>query len=347
MNSLAVVLKRFGVEVAEEECAQLEIGLINTTFEVGGAYILQRLHPIFTGEVNCDIDALVKPLTTAGVPVPSVVRTKSGKLWVELSGEGEADGVWRMLTRLPGRSVSHVKSPKQARSAGVMLERFHRALLETMHEFAFVRAGAHDTPKHMETLRAVIEGNQGHRLEGEVSKVGVEIMAQWDSWGWVPKLPSRIIHGDPKINNFLFAEDEETVTGVVDLDTMAWSSVDVELGDAVRSWCSTGDESCGEVGCDLDLFEAAMAGYLARGRAWLTPAELMSLPAAAERICLELASRFAADALNECYFRWDPDIAPTWGEHNLLRAKIQLSLAKDLAKKRGEMGSRLARLLRV
>ncbi|MBL8945157.1 MAG: hypothetical protein JNK45_18470, partial [Myxococcales bacterium] len=41
---------------------------------------------------------------------------------------------------------------------------------------------------------------------------------------------------------------------------------------------------------------------------------------------LELAARFAADALRERYFGWDASRFPARGEHNLVRAKGQWSL---------------------
>jgi hypothetical protein len=56
-----------------------------------------------------------------------------------------------------------------------------------------------------------------------------------------------------------------------------------------------------------------------------------------ERITLELAARFGADALNECYFGWDPALAPARGEHNLMRAENQLTLARCIGKLRSEL----------
>ena len=45
-----------------------------------------------------------------------------------------------------------------------------------------------------------------------------------------------------------------------------------------------------------------------------------------EWVSLELAARFAADALLESYFGWDARRFPGRGEHNLVRAQGQLSL---------------------
>ena len=48
------------------------------------------------------------------------------------------------------------------------------------------------------------------------------------------------------------------------------------------------------------------------------------------QICLELACRFAADALNENYFGWDPTRYPGRGEHNLARAGAMSDLLRDV-----------------
>ena len=52
-----------------------------------------------------------------------------------------------------------------------------------------------------------------------------------------------------------------------------------------------------------------------------------SLADAIPNIALELAARFARDALEERYFAWDADaFAHAW-QHNLQRARGQISLA--------------------
>ena len=314
-------------------------------FRLGDHAILQRLHPIFRPEVNRDIHALTPLLQAAAVPVPSVVPTRDGRLWVELRDtHPDLDGVWRALTLLPGRTFTQITSPAQARAAGATLERFHRALLTSDHAFAFTRPGAHDTHRHMATLSQAQHDHPHHRLKDDLAPLADALRAQWEAWGDPPALPPRIIHGDPKISNFLF-RDDHAVSGVVDLDTMAWSSVDVELGDALRSWCSTASESADRARFDLDIFEHALSGYLEQGRDWLTDAEIASLPAAAERICLELAARFAADTLHESYFRWDPDAAPSPGHHNLARTRNQLLLAQDIERKRPDLERRLQKIL--
>ena len=314
-------------------------GLINATWLVGPDHVLQRLHPIFAAEVCLDIAALTPRLTASGVPVPHLVPTASGALWVE------RDGVWRVLTRLPGRNAAGAGTLGQIHSAARALADFHGALAGVEHRFAFARLGIHDTPAHMARLADAVAEHRDHRLAHRVAPLADAILEAWNGWEPAPGLPTRLGHGDPKLANFLFEGD--AVTGVIDLDTLGHTTLDAELGDALRSWCSTTDESAPGPRFSTDRYAAALAGYLPRARPWLDPRELAVLPRAAERVALELASRFAADALHERYFGWDPALAPTRGEHNLLRAENQLALARDARAERGALEDATAAALRA
>ena len=59
-------------------------------------------------------------------------------------------------------------------------------------------------------------------------------------------------------------------------------------------------------------------------------------------ISLELAARFAADALNESYFGWNPERFAGRGEHNLVRARGQLSLHRAFVETRPKRARLLA-----
>ena len=69
----------------------------------------------------------------------------------------------------------------------------------------------------------------------------------------------------------------------------------------------------------------------------LTAAERRALPAGLETIALELSARFCADALRESYFGWDSARFGSRGEHNLVRARSQLSLAASVRRQRGAL----------
>ena len=155
----------------------------------------------------------------------------------------------------------------------------------------------------------------------------------------LPTEPQRIIHGDLKISNLLFSEDLTEALALLDLDTMARSTLPIELGDALRSWCNPGGEDVGAVTFEAEYFRAALEGYAKEARGFLTQDERDALVLGALTISLELSARFCADALNESYFGWDKTRFASRSEHNLVRAQSQLLLARSIDDQRGVLES--------
>ncbi|MCP4808304.1 MAG: phosphotransferase [Proteobacteria bacterium] len=317
--------------LSAEPLAPLTGGLINTTFTVGSppVAVLQQVNPIFPPEVNEDIEAVTQHLRMSGMPTPSLVRTGDGQLCVP----GPA-GAWRVLTWVPGQTWHKLTSPKQAAAAGRLVARWHRATLDLVHDFRFSRPLAHHTPHHMDMLRTALDTHADHRLRDDVAPLAEELLTAWETWDGTLDQPTRISHGDLKISNLRFDADADGIC-LLDLDTMGQLPLSVELGDAWRSWCNPSAEDAAETAFSLELFEASARAYL---EVWpVDAAERVHLAGGCERICLELAARFAADALNESYFGWNPDVAATRGDHNLLRARGQLALGLSAAEHRSEM----------
>jgi len=188
----------------------------------------------------------------------------------------------------------------------------------------------------MAALGRALEEHREHRLYDTVSALAADILGRYGECKQRRNLAHRVIHGDLKISNVRFAGSKAHC--LIDLDTMARDMLDVELGDAMRSWCNPAAEDAEETAFDLGVFEAAMYGYAEgtqRGPG-LTRDEWESIVPGIERIALELASRFARDALEESYFGWNPRFG-SLGDHNVLRARGQLALARSVRAQRKEM----------
>jgi Ser/Thr protein kinase RdoA (MazF antagonist) len=308
-------------------------GLINQTYLIEDGTplgILQRLNTdIFSPLVHEDIEAITSHLSTRGIPTPRLIRTNKEQLWhQEPTGE-----VWRAMNFLGNRTIERLDSTIDASKAGELVGKFHGALNGFEWAFKSVRAGAHDTPAHMAKLTSVLREHPNHRLWQEVATLSDVILKGWDTWEGPTTLPTRVIHGDLKISNIRFLNQEALC--LIDLDTLAYGSLDIDLGDAMRSWCNPIAENSAETTFDIDIFESAMTGY-ALGAKTHPPSktEWESIISGTERICWELASRFAWDALAECYFGFDNSFGGR-GEHNLLRAQGQACLAASVKAQRG------------
>lgn len=314
----------------DEGAEPVSVGWINRTFVArrgGERLIVQRLHPVFAGEVNLDIDAITTHLAGAGLTTPRLVRAEDGRAFVV------AGGVWRALTYVDGRTVRAFDAA-HARAAAALVARFHLALSGLEHEFAFTRPGAHDTPAHLAKLERLREAGRAHPRAAEIEPVVEAILERGRALPDLGGLPARIVHGDLKATNFLFAEDGPSAIALVDLDTLAFGTIAVELGDALRSWCNPTDESDPAARFDAEIFRAAVEGYAEGAPSLLSREEALAIVPGVETIAVELASRFAADVYEDRYFGFDGARFATRQDHNLARARAQLSLAESVSAQR-------------
>ena len=314
------VLASWGLQGAR--CTRVTSGWINATFFVaqdraGAARrVLQRLNPVFGAEVNEDIEAITAHLAAAGLITPRLLRTAAGALHCE-----DAQGaVWRLMSFVAGETLERADSAERCRAAGALVGRFHGALWDCEHVFAHRRLGIHDTARHMAALEQALSAHTDHRLYEAAAPLGAAILGLGAGLTLPRGLPRRVVHGDLKLTNILFAPGSSTkAVCLIDLDTLARMPLPLELGDALRSWCCPLGEDV-EGSLELGFFEAGVAGYAAGIGGRVPAAERAAIPGAVQLIACELAARFCADALEERYFGWDRQRFGSAGEHNLQRA---------------------------
>ena len=302
-------------------------GLINQTYSIDDCWILQHVHSIFGPQVNEDIAALSAILQGRGVPVPLMCRSGEGTYYVLGEHYGLTEGPWRIMTKLEGTTHHFVQNIEQIRALTRMISAFHRALDGCRYEFNHTRPGVHDFERHYKALERAVDEHKDHRLYTQVRDLFEKIqhLSKYIQYNNVMLCTDlRIIHGDPKISNFLFEDDR--ITGVVDLDTMARSRAAFEVGDAIRSWCNPCKEDV-EPAYNREYAREVMGLYLEETKC-LSRAERASLMHAAPFITLELSMRFAKDALCEDYFGFNPDIGH--GEHSLMRAGAMYQLCTQM-----------------
>ncbi len=147
------------------------------------------------------------------------------------------------------------------------------------------------------------------------------------------KLPKVLIHGDTKLDNFLFSIHTGKAIALVDLDTIMPYTWLADWGDMVRSLVNVSGEreqDLEKVQVDMDVLRAAARGFLRSSRGIRTEeAELMT--DAIQILSLELGVRFLADYLRgNSYFKLSPK--DPW-DLNKIRAMVQFSLFEQLRKK--------------
>jgi Ser/Thr protein kinase RdoA (MazF antagonist) len=325
---------------------RLGAGLINRSYLLsradGARAVLQAVSPIFSPAIHANIVAVTERLAAAGLVTPRLLPARDGRPYLLAPG----GTVWRLQTHIDGVTFDVVADAAQARAAGALVGRFHAAVEGLDHAFTGMRVGVHDTPHHLARLDEAVAAHAGHRLLAEVRPLARAIRAGAAALAPLPALAPRVCHGDLKFNNILFAgahpPDDARAVALIDLDTVGPLPLAYELGDAWRSWCNRAGEDDVNAALDLEIMSASLDGYRAGLRRALRADERRALVLGVEWVSLELAARFAADALAESYFGWNASRFPGRGEHNLVRARGQWSLHQALVATRAARSAMLA-----
>jgi aminoglycoside phosphotransferase (APT) family kinase protein len=142
------------------------------------------------------------------------------------------------------------------------------------------------------------------------------------------KVPTRIVHGDTKLNNVLFCTETDRPVCVVDLDTCmpGWSLFD--FGDLVRftaATCVEDETDLDTAGMDPELYRALVDGYLDGSGDTLGEDEVALMPDAARLVTLTVGMRFLTDHLaGDVYFKVARE------RHNLDRARVQFRIVESM-----------------
>lgn len=326
------------------EARPLGRGLINDTFLVATDsplrphVVLQRINRRVFPEPRLlmeNLRALLSHNRAAGagcgLVFPDLIPARvGGDIYHDAAGDA-----WRMLGYIErSRTLYTLERTGQAEALGAALGDFHalaRSLsVDRMH---VTRPGFHNTPLYYQRfeLAAVstcpVPGSDVEFcLQFARARAGtVHELERARSEG---NLPVRIVHGDPKLDNFLFDESSDRVIGLIDLDTVQPGLVHYDVGDCLRS-CANPAGECpddpAQARFDLEIAGAILRTYLTTTRGFLTPAELRLLPAAIRLIPFELGLRFLTD-----YLQGDRYFKIQWPGQNLHKARTQFRLAADV-----------------
>ncbi|CAM3654984.1 phosphotransferase enzyme family protein [Erysipelothrix urinaevulpis] len=200
-------------------------------------------------------------------------------------------------------------------------------LVETIPDF-------HNTPKRYQRLMDVIN-QKPERLEKAQQEIEFIIEREEfthlviDAYenGLIKK---RVTHNDTKLNNVMIDPKTNKAICVIDLDTVMPGFVSDDFGDSIRFGCNTGledEQDLSQVKFDIELYKIYLKGYMESLDDILTKEEIRLLPVGAKMMTLENAIRFTTDFLEgDVYFKTNYD------EHNLVRARTQIKLIKEMEK---------------
>ena len=290
---------------------KLENGLVNESYLLHtnrGNFIAQALNGrLWDERVIEDYCSVQQYLRTNNLFVPVLLATSQGKYGYNLRGT-----LWRVFEYVPHDPLVTITT-SHAAEAGAMLGRFHALMACSKFTPSFTLADFHDTPVIRERLLATAQLSHYKEKATKVRKE-LSFLEKTLEHHYLPKYTQKIvIHGDPKLNNFLFKDGKAST--LLDLDTMMVASPLLDIGDALRSWCRRKPATAEFL---PDIFEAAFRGYCSTAPFQYT---LQGVKSATGLITLELAARYLTEYFKESYFSHNASKYATPAEQNITRCR--------------------------
>jgi Ser/Thr protein kinase RdoA (MazF antagonist) len=316
-------------------------GNINDTFLVSsaaGPFVLQRINRQVFPEPLRVINNFAKitghlnerqKLSDNRFRTARPVLTLTGALFFRDS-EGE---YWRGQTYLAHTSCQVVANQGQAFQIGQTLARFHFLVADlNILSFEDPLPGFHNLSRYLQEYdrlptktaqeASAAESYCFAHIDG--MRIRATILEDAKRAGI---LTVQAIHGDPKIDNFLF-DHQGLADGMLDLDTVGAGIVHYDLGDCLRSCCNRGGESGTDgmkVTFDTEICRAILAGYFSLPQPLLSAGQCAYVFDGVLAITFELGLRFFTDHLRgNIYFK------VRYNGENLVRAERQFRLAEDI-----------------
>lgn len=347
-DQLKRVCRAFRIEGQWVSYEEISVGNINHTYKVNfirpdgqpKSYIVQKVNTyVYKNPIQVmeNIDRVTEHIRAKkpGQTALHFHHTIDRKTYFQ-----DTDGFWRLFNYIPSDSCVDMDLDT-IHNAGEAFGEFQMQLsdfdpaqlYETILNF-------HNTPWRYEKLEEDVKADP----LGRVAQVREElaylrsirdkacVLTNLYRQG---ALPLRVTHNDTKINNVLFDQETKRALVVIDLDTVMPGVVGHDFGDAIRFAANFVEEDCPQpekAGVDLEVFEAFTDGFLKNTAAALTRTEIDTLAQSCLALTAELSVRFLDD-----YIQGDPYFKINYPEHNLVRSRCQIALAKDMERRMDAM----------
>lgn len=348
-NKLAEICKAFRIEGTYVGHEVIQVGNVNKTYEV--RFILPDGKPKSFLLQNVNTYAFRQPvelMDNIDKVTEHIRQKKPGQIALHFHHTADrktyvidGDNFWRMTNYIRSVTYSATRSKKILSNAGRAFGEFQMQLsdfdssqlFETIPNF-------HDTRKRYDKLIADAKEDPKDRVQEVQEELDYLLSVQDLACKLTDmknrgELPIRVTHNDTKINNVLFRPEDDSALVVVDLDTVMPGLVGHDFGDAIRFVANREAEDSANldnVGIDMDIFKAFAEGFLEMTAQTLTTNEIDTLALSCFVLAVELSTRFLDD-----YILGDPYFKIDYPEHNLVRTRCQIALAKDMLRRMDEM----------
>lgn len=341
------ILSAYGLVMGECRIQAFGSGLINATWKVSHAdknYILQRINhqvfkqPALIAQNISVIGHYLEKHHPEYFFVQPVLTTDKQDMVVTPEGE------YYRLQPFVANSHSYdvVNSEQLAYEAARQFGRFTRLLsgIDT-NEIQVTLPDFHNlTLRYAQFEQAVKQGNPTRIAEAgqdiNIIRRYKFLTEIFTSIQHSPYFKIRVMHHDTKISNVLFDADNKGIC-VIDLDTVMPGYFISDFGDMMRTYLSPASEEetdLSKVKVRKEYYTAIVNGYLSEMKDELSVTEQAHLVYAGQFMVYMQAIRFLTD-----YFNNDVYYGAKYEQHNLLRARNQLSLLESITQQEQTLSS--------
>ena len=329
----------------------LNSGLINNTYLVEHLYdgikskfILQRLsnifesheilnmnHKLITNHMNKKINSKYFDFAENRWEVPNLIKCNANNLFV-FPFESH---FWRAMVYVDAAfSTDFLENEVMAYQTGLGLAKFHLFCSDfDSSELGTSVKNFHNTKYYLDQYITTIKNYNFLTLDDKMRiRVQDLIYCLSNHIKYVEYLllslkkesiDQCIIHGDPKLSNFLFDIQYKYVVSLIDLDTVSPGFLLSDLADCIRSICNLAGEDPEikeNVHFDINYCKSFIKGYSSINNRYLK-CSFNLLPQFIYLIIFELTIRFFTDFLqSNKYFKIK------YVNHNLFKAEVQYRL---------------------
>ncbi|MEN8189770.1 MAG: aminoglycoside phosphotransferase family protein [Thermodesulfobacteriota bacterium] len=307
-------------------------------------FVLQRINADVFGEplvIMANLEQLCRHLQEKqatghyGLIPPQLLTSRQGLNYFQ----DENGHLWRASTYVENsRTCKQIENPSQAASLGRSLAHFHLALADLETNLLRVPLpGFHHLPGYLQQYDRAQSVSQVtnnpdetycrdiikcYRPRGDLFEKGLKN----------GHFSTMLVHGDPKVENFLFDDRENNVVAIIDLDTTGPGLLNHDIGDCLRSASNPTDEAGENIRLNLDRCEVIIRSYLDEAGTLIDRTTRDHIFDGFELICFELGLRFFTDHLEGShYFKTSDPL------ENLGRSTTQFRLLEAVSAKEGKI----------
>jgi thiamine kinase-like enzyme len=326
------IFSNFGLKESIFSVKSVESGLINSTFVLNSktnSYILQS--------ININVFPNYKKGLENILSIGNWLKKKNYPYSFPLPIKGEylkvKNEVWRLMPFVKNSiSYNRVSSLVQVKSASICLGEFYHYLsdfntknlsitLPNFHNGEFIIKKFEEALKNDDRERFLL----AKPIINEIFKK-LPLLKKWDKV--CNSLPTRVVHYDTKINNFLFDKKTDEVLAIIDFDTLMPGCVLSDIGDMIRTYSNpVGEESkeIEKIVCNTEIVNVIIKEFAKT--ASLEKEEIENLFFGGMAITFMQCVRFLTDYLNgDSYYKI------SYESQNLIRAKNQWAVYLSLRK---------------